>query len=252
MAFTVEQLNSLKPEGFEDEKWKAVTDGVKKLHSEDTNGLVNNEARIKQEKVALSEKLAAITKTAEDSKTAYEEKISGLSKQLADNSPDSIKKAYETKMDELNAALEESKKEFAEKDTNYQKQIAELTHGVFQRDCMDSFEKSIQGKNIDINSIDAVRQLVMGDGFSKFARHEMGGGKSEITSNETGKNISTSVDDFLTTPTGKHFVMSTTTGGGADGGKTSITAGDKKMSVADFDALPENEKMAAALSHDIK
>ena len=46
--------------------------------------------------------------------------------------------------------------------------------------------------------------------------------------------------------------MSTTTGGGADGGKISITAGDKKMSVADFDALPENEKMAAALSHDIK
>lgn len=251
MAFTVEQLNALKPEGFENEKWNSLTEGVLKLHEDDVSGLVNNEKAFKAEKQKLADKVAALTQATETSKAEYEKTIAGLNKQMSDNSPESIKKAYESKMNELNAALESSKNDFAAKDTAYQKQIEELTHGVFQRDCMDAFEKAIQGKNIDTNSIDAVRQLVMGDGYSKFARHDMGGSKTEITNNETGKNIASSVADFLATPTGKHFVLSATSGGGADGGKSNPAPSKTTMSRAEFDALPLMEKAAAASKYQI-
>lgn len=245
---TEEQLNALKPEGFDDAQWKDLGSKFMTLHDNDISGLKNNELKIKQEKVDLMEKFNAAKSANEAEVKKYTDEIASLNGQIRElkkNSPESIKAAFEQKQTELSNLLESTKSDFAAQIAAKDQQIASLTEGVFQRDCVEAFEKAIQGKNIDSSTIQDIRTFCMGDNYSKFKRVNVGDGKSIITRDD-GKDIASAVDEFFSTPTGKRFLFNGNSGGGADGGKGTPAPAATTMSRADFDAITDPAKKLEA------
>lgn len=250
MAITQEQIDALKPEGFEDAKWKALSDGFIKLHNDDTTGLQNNELKMKKEKQDLKDKYDAYVETAKASETKYQTDLAALNEQLKKNSPESIKAIYEGKQKELETLLESTKNDLGGKLTESAKKIAELEQGVFQKDCLESFTSAVANKNLDPQALEDAKLLILGENCNKFKRVDIGDGKSLVT-NEAGENIAKAVDTFLSTSVGKRFVLNKSTGGSADGGKGSTTTDQTTMKVADWQALPIREQAAAAMKYKI-
>lgn len=82
MAITKEQLDGLKPEGFDETQWSEVSSKFMALHDSDVNGLVTNEANLKAEKVAIKEKYDSLNNSFAAEKTAWAEKEKALNANL--------------------------------------------------------------------------------------------------------------------------------------------------------------------------
>lgn len=272
------QVIALKPEGVDEAKWGDVATKFIALHDTEVSGLKNNEAALKQEKVELANKYRAEKadwekssadyttakadwdKALQDNTAKYEARIAELDKKIAANQPDEIKKLYEARQKELSAAFDEKNKNLTSQlealKQNYEASIKErdaklatLEEGVFQRDCLEAFNKAIAGKNIDPTMLDLTRTLVLGTGCNYFSKKDLGNGNYIITRND-GKDIDASVTEFLASEAGKRFVLNTNTGGGADGSKA-VTS-KQKMTRSLYESLPPDKQAEALKNYTIE
>lgn len=246
---TEEQLKELKPEGFEDSAWNEISSKFMAMHEVDINGLKNTNTALKKEKTDAIEAYRSSKAEWETTKQQYETSIAGLNEQLKKNSPESIKAAFDIKEKDLIDKLEESKNAYEKKLLEKDEKIEILERGVFERDCYEAFDKAIKDKNIDPSAVSEARILALGENCSKFKRTDMGDGKTMITRAD-GKDIASSVAEFLSTPLGKRFVVVGSSGGGADGGKDTTTE-PETMTRAAFEALGPAERAVAVRKYKI-
>lgn len=251
MAITKEQLDGFKPEGFDDEQWNKLSEGFISLHENDVSGLVKNEGLLKAEKVAEIEKRKAL----EDEKNAWVEKEKTLTASL--NELNEKIKSGATNAEQIELAFQQKEKTltetFASQKLNLEKEIEKLNgklgvleKSAFENECKDAFSKAIVGKNLDANNLEAFKTLALGENFSKFSKKDIGEGKHIITRDD-GKDIAASVDEFISSPAGKLFVMNGNSGGGADGGDNTPPATTMKWS--DFMKLSPREQAEAGTKY---
>lgn len=250
MAITKEQLDELKPEGFDDTQWGELSNKFIALHDKVAQGLVENEARFKVEKQELKNKYDSLNETFTTEKNAWAEKekslnanLEALNKKINDGSSNAqaLELAYQQKEKTLTDAYAQQKGELEAKIQELTGQVTTLEKSAFENECKDAFSKAIVGKNLDSNNLEAIKTLALGENFSKFTKKSIGDGKYIITRDD-GKDIAASVDEFISSSAGKLFVLNGNSGGGADGGNGNPEAG-ATMSEADFDKLSPREKM---------
>ena len=258
MAFTQNELDAFKPEGIESEKWSEIGAKVIALHESDIKGLIDNEKALKFEKTSAIEKYNNEKSEWEKSKADYESKLAEksnsldeLTKKLSekDGNSKALEAAFEQKEKTLTETFTAKENEYKANIDSLGKKISELEVGVFQRDCEEAFTKAIVGKNINANELGTVKKLALGENYSQFARRDIGDGKSIITRSD-GKNIEDSLNEFLSSSTGKLFILNGNSGGGADGGKNTPPQGTE-MSKAEFDKLSPQEKVEAVTKYKI-
>ena len=252
MAITKEQLDGLKPEGFDETQWSEVSSKFMALHDSDVNGLVTNEANLKAEKVAIKEKYDSLNNSFTAEKNAWAEKektltanLDELNKKINDGSEGAkaLELAYQQKEKTLTDAYAKQKEEYEKRIQSLTGQVTTLEKSAFENECKDAFSKAIVGKNLDSNNLEAIKTLALGENFSKFSKKSIGDGKFIITRDD-GKDIAASVDEFISSSAGKLFVLNGNSGGGADGGKETPPATTMKWS--DFKNLSPREQAEAA------
>ena len=242
---TEEQLNTIRPEGMDDAMWGDLSKKFLEINKSDNNGLLMNEKRLKDEKVAIKAKYDELTA----SNNELQEKYEVLNKQLKDNSPDDIRKIYEDKLKESADILAAKNKEFETQISSRDSQIAELQKVVLERDCTAAFEQAIaenakSGKTIDPSSIPYAKMMILGENGTRFARRDIGEG-AQVLADANGKTIARAVDEFFASDIGKRFLVNGNSGGGADGNKN-FGSGKTTISRADFEALSPSQKIEAA------
>jgi hypothetical protein len=220
--------------GEADAEAKAITliDAFTKSFDEEKTKILLNKEDIKNEKKAEIEK----RKAAEAENTALKEQVKTLQEQLTVNSPDEVKKFYESKLADqtkvfdgkladLNKTLELSQQE--------NESLKKVQHRMT---CMEQFNKAITGKNISPDCVNDFSMYVLGPDCCKFAERSLGEAGSAILTNE-GQTIESAVQAALETSFGKACVMFKNSGGGAEGGTRGSSNGDKTISRSEFDAM---------------
>ena len=256
MAITKEQLDGLKPEGFDETQWSEVSSKFMALHDSDVNGLVTNEANLKAEKVAIKEKYDSLNNSFAAEKTAWAEKekalnanLEELNKKINDGSEgaQALELAYQQKEKTLTDAYAKQKEEYEKQIQTLTGQVTTLEKSAFENECKDAFSKAIVGKNLDSNNLEAIKTLALGENFSKFSKKSIGDGKYIITRDD-GKDIAASVDEFISSSAGKLFVVNGNSGGGADGGNDNPPPATT-MKWTDFQRLSPSEQAEAATKY---
>ena len=235
-----QKLDSLKPEGFNDEQFAAFKKEVIDFHKADVQGLKINSAKMKEEKEALVNKNKELETSLSTSSTALKE----LQEKLAASQPDELRKHYENQQAQLSDV-------FAKKENDYQTKIAaletankKLEQGVLERDVMAEFNKVSSTKNWLGGSLRFVERAICGEHGSNFKRLDMGDGTS-ILVNDQKQDISQAIEEFCKTDYGKSLLVSGTSGGGAEG--SAARAGSGKITEAQYRALSPEEQMNAVL-----
>ena len=231
------KLASFKPEGFDEEKFAALTKAVVDFHSDEIKGLKINSAKMKEEKDALSGKLTTLQSSYDETSA----KMKTLEQQLADNQPEELKKAFENNKKELEEryakSVSELNKSLAEKD----EKIKFLEAGVLERDVLAEFNRAAADKQWLGGGREMAQSFITGEHGEKFRRLKMPDG-SETLVNKDSLDMRQALDKFLDTEVGKNLLKSGSSGGGADGSGTS-TGGGKKLTRAEYDALDPEARM---------
>ena len=231
------KLASFKPEGFDEEKFAALTKQVVGFHSDEIKGLKINTAKMKEEKDALSNKLTALQASFDENSS----KMKTLEQQLADNQPEELKKTFENRNKELEAkyaqSVSELNKSLAEKD----ERIKFLEAGVLERDVLAEFNKVAADKQWLGGGREMAQSFITGEHGEKFRRLKMPDG-SETLVNKDSLDMRQALDKFLDTDVGKHLLMSGNSGGGADG-SGGASGNSKRLTRAEYDALDAKAQM---------
>ena len=231
------KLASFKPEGFDEEKFAALTKAVVEFHEDEVKGLKINSAKMKEEKDVLSNKVSTLQTSLDDTSS----KMKTLEEQLANNQPDELKKAFENSKKELEdryaKSLSELNKSIAEKD----ERIKFLEAGVLERDVLAEFNKAAADKPWLGGGREMAQSFITGEHGEKFSRLKMPDG-SEVLVNKDSLDMRQALSKFLDTEVGKNLLKSGSSGGGADGSGTS-TGGGKKLTRAEYDALDPEARM---------
>lgn len=207
MVFTkeaIEKILAVQEEGNE----KKI-ESLLNLYNEDANAMKLNRDDLKNEKKILQEKLAELTE--QNAKGA--EALATLQKQLEDNSPEAIQKAYEQKKVELENTY---KGALAEKDKTLkmlEEQLTTAKESEHSLKCMQEFNREISSYEIETDGLDFVQNLILGTKCVNFFEKDLGNGLQLI--DKDGKTIKSSLHAFFETPTGKKFLKNTSSGGGA-------------------------------------
>ena len=224
MVFTkeaVEQILAVQDDGIE----KKV-ESLLSLYNEDATAMKLNRDDLKKEKQALQTKVEELT--SQNAKVA--EDFAALQKQLEANSPDEIKKAFETKQ----ADLENSYKGvLTEKENTIKKLTEELAQSKQSEHsllCMQAFNKATEKYDIEPSSREYLFGSVFGQNGCNFSVRNFGEGDQLL--DKDGQTVDIALRKFLDTDFGKKFIKNLSSGGGAgsgnQGGNQSLTNPFKK------------------------
>ena len=231
------KLASFRPEGFDEEKFAALTKAVVGFHEDEIKGLKINSAKMKEEKDALSGKLTTLQASFDENST----KMKTLEQQLANNQPEELKKAFENKQKELEdryaKSLSELNKNIAEKD----EKIKFLESGVLERDVLAEFNKAAADKQWLGGGREMAQSFIIGEHGEKFRRLKMPDG-SETLVNKDSLDMRQALSKFLDTEVGKNLLKSGNSGGGADG-SGGASGNGKRLTRAEYDALSPADRM---------
>jgi len=231
------KLASFKPEGFDDEKFAALTKAVVGFHEDEVKGLKINSAKMKEEKDALSGKLTTLQASFDENAT----KMKTLEQQLADNQPEELKKTFENRQKELEAKYAQSVSELNKSLTEKDERIKFLEAGVLERDVLAEFNRVAADKQWLGGGREMAQSFITGEHGEKFRRLKMPDG-SETLVNKDSLDMRQALDKFLDTEVGKNLLKSGSSGGGADG-SASTTGNGKKLTRAEYEALSPMDKM---------
>lgn len=232
-----QKLASFRPEGFDEEKFAALTKAVVGFHEDEIKGLKINSAKMKEEKDVLSGKLSTLQASFDETSN----KMKTLEQQLADNQPEELKRTFENRQKELEGkyaqSLSELNKSLADKDAK----IKFLEAGVLERDVLAEFNKAAADKQWLGGGREMAQAFITGEHGEKFSRLKMPDG-SEVLVNKDSLDMRQALSKFLDTEVGKNLLKSGSSGGGADGSGTS-TGGGKRLTRAEYDALDPKARM---------
>lgn len=225
--------------GEADAEAKATTliDAFTKSFDEEKTKILLNKEDIKNEKKAEIEK----RKVAEAENTALKEQVKTLQEQLTANSPEEVKKFYESKILDQTKVFDGQLAELKNQYESSQKENLELKKVQHHMACMEQFNKAIVGKNISPDAINDFSMFVLGPDCCKFAERSLGESGSAILTSE-GQTIESAVQAALETSFGKACVVLKNSGGGAEGGARNPSGGDKIITRSEFDAKNAFEK----------
>jgi flagellar biosynthesis GTPase FlhF len=193
------------------------------LHEKDVQGLKVNSAALKEEKEKIKAERQADQEKFATAEKQYQEELRKAQEQISANSPEEVKKYYETQL--------------ATVDTSYKSQLAakekenaalnELVKSYEQKDILRSqqieFDKAIRKTNADPATYDTIQMMVLGERGDRFAQHDTADGKMFWTTDGSGKSISNVIDEVLNTPVGKRMCNAVSSGSGAEGGSVGYT-----------------------------
>lgn len=231
------KLASFKPEGFDDEKFAALTKAVVGFHEDEVKGLKINSAKMKEEKDALSGKLTTLQASFDENAT----KMKTLEQQLADNQPEELKKTFENRQKELEAKYAQSVSELNKSLTEKDEKIKFLEAGVLERDVLAEFNRVAADKQWLGGGREMAQSFITGEHGEKFSRLKMPDG-SEVLVNKDSLDMRQALDKFLDTEVGKNLLKSGNSGGGADG-SGGATGNGKKLTRAEYEALSPTDRM---------
>ena len=235
-----EKLDSLKPEGFNDEQFAAFKKVVIDYHKAEVQGLKINSEKLKEEKEALATK----NKELETSLVASGSSLKELQEKLAASQPDELRKHYENQQAQLSDVFAKKENDYQTKIATLEKKNAVLEQGVLERDVMAEFNKVASAKNWLGGGRELAEKFVCGVHGSNFSRLNMGDGTSLLV-NDAKQDMSQALDKFCETDVGKSLLVSGLSGGGAEG--SAAKAGSGKISEAQYKALSPEEQMNAVL-----
>lgn len=231
------KLASFRPEGFDEEKFAALTKAVVGFHEDEIKGLKINSAKMKEEKDTLSNKLTALQASFDENSN----KMKTLEQQLADNQPEELKKTFENRQKELEGkyaqSLSELNKSIADKDAR----IKFLEAGVLERDVLAEFNKVAADKQWLGGGREMAQSFITGEHGEKFSRLKMPDG-SEVLVNKDSLDMRQALDKFLDTEVGKNLLKSGNSGGGADG-SGGASGGGKRLTRAEYEAMSPADRM---------
>lgn len=217
MEFNEEELTKiLSGEGESAEKVKSILT----LYDDNVNGLKMNRDDIKKEKDALKAKydeLAALNaKGAEDLKT--------LKAQLEANSPEEIRKAYETQRLDAEKTYKGAIAERDEKIKDYEAKLNEVRQSEHYLKCVQEFNEAAGKFDIEPSGLGFLMDNILGSKGEKFVERDLGNGIQLLDGN--GKGIFGNLSDFCESPLGKKFLRNGNSGGGATGSGAQTRGGE--------------------------
>lgn len=215
MAFEKEQLMEIfNKDGEIEDK---INDFIS-LHNEDVEDQLKA-IKINREDIK-NEKREEIAKrhAAEEQLAKLKEVNEKLEKQLADSSPDEVKKIYEQKIQDIQITNESRFTELREENERKDQIIAELEVQQKTLKCIEEFNKAIVGKNIAPDCLEDFQLYVLGENCCKFSYKPTGDGKETVLATKDGQTIKQVTEKACNTPFGKNCILYKSTGGGAEGG----------------------------------
>lgn len=234
------KLDSLRPEGFDEEAFGKLKESLITFHKGEVEGLKINSAKMKQEKEALSAKIsgfeADISKLNADNKT--------LSDQLAANQPEELKKLYENNFKQQEDLFNKQKNDLETLVAEQKKTIEDLRRGVLERDVMSEFNKFANQKEWLGGGREIAQSFITGEHGEKFSPLTVDG--KTMLVNKDSQSIEQALAKFCETEVGKSLLKSGSSGGGADGSKTSSDGG-KKITQAEYDNMSPMDQMNFAI-----
>ena len=180
-------------------------------HEADTRGLVAKRDELLGKEVKFKEQLAALQKNSEDSQN----KVNELTEELKKANPEAHKQFYETQLNDAKAKFE-SELHKIEADRDFYKQ----SHLKALRD------KSIENGVKDLHFVDGLK-----DGFiarvlsmNNFEPQEIDGELKFL--NAEHHTIEEAISSFAMSQEGKAYIRNASTGGGARGSLSNVSAGN--------------------------
>lgn len=235
-----QKLDSFKPEGFDDGQFAAMKEAVIGFHKAEVQGLKINSAKMKEEKEALSTKNKDLESSLSTSSAALKE----LQEKLAASQPDELRKHYENQQAQLSEVFAKKENDYQSKIETLEKKNRELEQGVLERDVMAEFNRVAGTKNWLGGARGFVEKAICGDHGSNFKRLDMGDGTTLLV-NEAKQDMAQAIEKFCETDYGKSLLVSSLSGGGAEG--SAARTGSGKMTEAQFRSLSAEEQMNAVL-----
>jgi hypothetical protein len=213
MAFDKEFLTGVF-EGVEDADTRI--DKILQEHDSDVTGLKlkNNEVLSKNRE--FKENLDKFSTERETEKTGFQKKIEELEAQINASGNDELKKYYEAEAKKLQemygGKLTEAEKEIAlqktERETLYAEYLNVLKNTELDR-AMDALSNLIPERKNILRDVFWTR--------NHFELSELDGVKMLRNPKDNYKSIADTLNTFISTDEGKHFLLSNSTGGGASG-----------------------------------
>lgn len=231
------KLASFKPEGFDEEKFAALSKAVVDFHENEVKGLKINSAKMKEEKDALSGKLTTLQASFDETST----KMKTLEQQLAENQPDELKRAFENSKKEVEEKYAKSIAELNKTITEKEEEIKGLKAGVLERDVLAEFNKVAADKPWLGGGREMAQSFITGEHGEKFSYLPIGDGKKVLV-NKDSLDMRQALEKFLDTEVGKNLLKSGSSGGGADG-SGGATGNSKRLTRAEYDALSPEDRM---------
>ena len=240
LAEFTQKLDSFKPEGFDDAQFAALKEAVIGYHKSEVQGLKINSAKMKEEKEALASKNKELEASLNSSSTAFKE----LQDKLAASQPDELRKHYENQQAQLSEVFSKKEHDYQVKIEGLERANKELEQGVLERDVMAEFNKVAGTKNWLGGGRDLAEKFVCGIRGSNFKRLDMGDGTTLLV-NEAKQDMTQAIDKFCETEVGKSLLVSSLSGGGAEG--SAARTGTGKMTEAQYRSLSPQDQMNAVL-----
>lgn len=232
------QLNTLKPEGIEDEAWNKVIDAVVDFHNSDIRALKITNADLKKEKQEEIEK----RKDLETSVADKDDKLKDLQTKLEANQPEELKKFYEQQQKQLSEVFSKKEVDYKNQLEANQKTISDLQTQVLKGDVLSEFNTAAAKYNWLGGGRDIAQQMICGKDGSNFSRVNLGEGNS-VLANSDKEDVAGAMKKFLDTDVGKHLIQSGSSGGGADGSNATNLGGGKTITMAQFQNLSPADQM---------
>ena len=210
-------------EGEATEAQKNLAQKIFEAVEEDVKGLKAVNVQLKEEKKKEKDKhQEELNKLTEENKKLQEE-IGLVKDQVKNNSPEEARKYYEQQLsvfeNNMKAQLADRDRRIAE----YQNTVKEYEHKDMLRSQEVEFERLIRKTNADPATYDTVKTMVLGNG-DRFSSVKTADGDVFLSTNGSGKSIGNSIDEFLSSPTGKRLCNNNSSGAGAEGGYRPQTA----------------------------
>ena len=237
-----QKLDSLKPEGFDEESFAKLKESMVNFHQNEVTGLKINSVKMKEEKEKLSQKCQSL----EAELGSSSDELKTLQEKLAANQPEELRKQYENQQAQLSERFSKQEAEYKSTIEQQSLLIKELQQGVLERDVMAEFNKVASKKAWVSGGYEAAQQIILGKNCVNFNRLKMPDGTTLLV-NQEQQSIQQALDKFLDEDLGKNFLKSGTSGGGADGSGTA-NLGKKKISQAQYLTMSPQEQMDAVIN----
>jgi predicted nuclease with TOPRIM domain len=181
-----------------------------------------NREDIKKEKTEEIAKRHAVEEKLESLKAENER----LVKQLKDASSDEIQKIWEQKLQDATNIHVQKVTELEEKIENQKEEISILETARKRLECIEEFNKAIQGKNIATDALEDFKEYVLGENCYKFSLKPTGDGDKKIYATKDGLTIKQVTEQACQSTFGKNCIMNNNSGGGAGGGARDMHSKD--------------------------